>query len=75
MTLKQFLQSMTTKLFSSFTKVYLESHTGCEYYTLKFDNKVYLDNALTSFNEKTLNKEVALVTLQEEAIVIHFKEV
>lgn len=74
MTLKQFLTSEQTKLFSSFTRVYIESHSGCEYYTLKFNNSVHIDDALTKLNEQTLSKEVALVTFQEEAIVIHFKE-
>ena len=74
MTLKQFLTSEQTKLFSSFTRVYIEGHRGCEYYTLKFDNGVYIDDALTKLNEQTLSKEVALVTFQEEAVVIHFKE-
>ena len=80
MTLKQFLQSETTKLFAQDTKVqFMNTKDGCHSYKSDFDNRIDLGNALTSFNENTLNREVSCIDVTRVnftfgAIIVYFKD-
>ena len=79
MTLKQFLQSETTKLFASDTKVHFMFTEGCQMHEVDFFNRIDLSNALTSLNDETLSREVACIDVTRVdftfgAIIVYFKD-
>ena len=79
MTLKQFLQSETIQLFAPDTRIHFMSSEGCQMYKSDFNNRVNLNNALSSFNDDTLNREISFIDVARinflyGAIIIYFKD-